>query len=236
VADYLNRALQRMGISAGHKSAILEHSRRTSESTTAPQGTDFTIRRRLRSQLPNALSAVRFALAAGWIHLAARGHQGRGAFFVIAVVAAASDFIDGRIARRLGVATTSGRWLDAVADVTFVLAALIATAAAGAIPYYIPILIAVSFSQFTLDSILISRKAATKAASAGPVKSRLGHWGGIINYALVIAIAAAPSPGDRTAFARLHVVGDAIRALAPLLALFYCAAIAERALGYRRRR
>ncbi|HYL59851.1 MAG TPA: CDP-alcohol phosphatidyltransferase family protein [Candidatus Acidoferrales bacterium] len=224
-----------MGISAGHKSAILEHSQGTSESTGAPRVTDLTFRRRLGAQLPNALSAMRFALAAGWIQLAAQGHQGRAAFVAIAVVAATSDFIDGRIARRLGAATTSGRWLDAVADVTFVLAALFSAAAVGAIPYYIPILIAVSFSQFALDSILISRAAATRATPAGPIKSRLGHWGGIINYALVIALAAAPTSGDPTIFARLHFVGILVRAIAPALALFYCAAIAERALTYRRR-
>jgi phosphatidylglycerophosphate synthase len=200
-----------------------------------PRQTNHTFRRTIRSQLPNALSAVRFVLAAGWIQLAATGHNGRGAFVAIAIASAASDFIDGRVARRLGVATSAGRWLDAVADVTFVLAALCSSAAVGAIPYYIPILIAVSFSQYALDSILISRRAPTDAAPAGPIKSRLGHWGGIINYALVIALAFAPAPGDRIAFARLHFVGGLVRAIAPLLALFYCAAIAERALGYRRR-
>ncbi len=179
-------------------------------------------------------------MAALWIQLAAAGYRERGAFVAIAIAAAASDFIDGRIARHLGVATASGRWLDAVADVTFVLAALFSAAAARAIPYYIPILIAASFSQYALDSILISRAATP--ARAEPIKSRLGHWGGIINYALVIALAVAPGPADNAAsraisssFASMHFVGVLVRALAPILAIFYCAAIAERALGYHRR-
>ncbi len=173
------------------------------------------------AQMPNGLSALRFALAAVWIELAAHGHQGRMAFAIVAIVAAGSDFIDGPVARRLKVASGSGRWLDAIADVTFVLAALLCEAAAGAIPYYIPILIALSFGQYAIDSGVIGERAA------GPVRSRLGHWGGIVNYALVIALAIAPPPA---------LPGAMVRALAPLVALFYAGAISERAwLFYRRR-
>lgn len=167
------------------------------------------------------MSALRFALAAAWIELATRGHQGRLAFSIVAIVAAGSDFIDGRIARRLGVASGRGRWLDGIADVTFVLAALVCEAAAGAIPYYIPILIFVSFSQYAIDS------AAAGARASGPIKSRLGHWGGIINYALAITLAIAPPPA---------LPGAVVRELAPLIGLFYIAAIGERAwLLYRTR-
>jgi len=175
----------------------------------------------MRSQIPNALSSLRFVLAALWVELAARGHHDRAAFATIAIVAAGSDFIDGRIARRLGVASGSGRWLDAVADVTFVLAAIFCEASAGAIPFYIPILIAVSFSQYVIDSVAIGERAA------GPIKSRLGHWGGIINYAIVIALAFAPPPA---------APGAIVRDLAPLIGLFYIAAISERGwLFYRGR-
>jgi len=171
------------------------------------------------AQIPNGLSALRFALAAIWIELAAHGHQGRTAFAIVAIVAAGSDFIDGRIARRLGVASGSGRWLDGIADVTFVLAALLSEAAAGAIPFYIPILIALSFSQYVIDSIVLGGRAAP------PLRNRLGHWGGIINYALVIELAILPPPA---------IAGAMLHGLAPLVALFYVAAISERAwLFYR---
>jgi len=173
------------------------------------------------AQIPNGLSALRVALAAVWIELAAHGHQGRLAFAIVAIVAAGSDFVDGRVARRLGVASGSGRWLDGIADVTFVLAALFCEAVGGAIPFYIPILIAASFSQYAVDSVLIGQPAT------GPIKSRLGHWGGIINYALVITLAIAPPP---------MIPGAVVRDLAPLIALFYIAAISERAwLFYRGR-
>jgi phosphatidylglycerophosphate synthase len=173
------------------------------------------------AQIPNGLSALRFVLAAIWVELASHGHDGRGAFAIIAIVAAGSDFIDGRIARLLGVASGRGRWLDGIADVTFVLAAIFCEAAVGAIPFYIPILIALSFSQYVIDSVLLAQP------TAGPVKSRLGHWGGIINYALVIALAIAPPPA---------IPGTIVRDFAPLIALFYLAAISERAwLFYRAR-
>ncbi|HWJ41640.1 MAG TPA: CDP-alcohol phosphatidyltransferase family protein, partial [Candidatus Limnocylindrales bacterium] len=117
------------------------------------------------AQIPNGLSALRFALAAIWIELAARGHQGRIAFAIVAIVAAGSDFIDGRVARRLGVASGRGRWIDGIADVTFVLAALFCEATVGGLPFYIPILIALSFSQYAIDSVLIGQPAT------GPIKS-----------------------------------------------------------------
>ena len=64
------------------------------------------------AQIPNGLSALRFALGAIWIELAAHGYEGRFAFAIIAIAAAGSDFVDGRIARWLGVASGSGRWLE----------------------------------------------------------------------------------------------------------------------------
>jgi phosphatidylglycerophosphate synthase len=134
-------------------------------------------------------------------------------------VAWATDYLDGKLARRFNVASGVGRWLDSVADVTFVLAALVSEAALGAIPFYIPILIAASFTQYALDSTVLAR-------GGGPIRSRLGHLGGMINYALVIVLA----------FAKPHrAVGRIVRELCPLIALVYIAAISERAwLFYRR--
>jgi hypothetical protein len=105
--------------------------------------------------------------------------------------------------------------------VTFVLAAILCAARAREIPFYVPILIAISFSQYVIDSVVLGQPAA------GPIKSRLGHWGGIVNYALVIVLAFAPPPAT---------VGALVRDLAPAIALFYVAAISERAwLFYRSR-
>jgi phosphatidylglycerophosphate synthase len=215
VADDLNSA----GSLAGHKKSILKQSDAPSDrSARGTGGSAPSSLTGLTAQIPNALSAARFAGAAAWIALASSGYTGRLAYAALAIGAAATDIIDGRIARRLGVAGDAGRWLDGVADVTFVLAALTCEASARAIPFYIPVLIAISFAQYAIDSVVLSK------STAGPVKSRLGHWGGIVNYALVIALALAPT-----------LASAIIRDFAPILALFYFSAIAERALGYRGR-
>ena len=133
-----------------------------------------------------------------------------------AEAAAVSDFADGRIARRMGYANGVGRWLDALADIVFILTALSSAALAGAIPIYVPILIACSFAQYAIDSVAIN-------GASTPVKSRLGHWGGVINFALVLVLAWIP---PALLPARL------VRQISPLLAFFYIAAILERALNY----
>jgi phosphatidylglycerophosphate synthase len=130
---------------------------------------------------------------------------------------AISDFTDGRVARRMHSDGRFGQWLDSLADIVFVLTALACEARAGAIPIYIPILIAASFTQYVVDSLMISRASIL-------IKSRLGHWGGIINFALVIVLAFAPPP---------RPPGMLTRSASPLIAIFYLAAISERTLSYR---
>jgi phosphatidylglycerophosphate synthase len=117
----------------------------------------------------------------------------------------------------MGIAGGVGRWLDSIADIVFILTALTCEARAGAIPFYIPILIAISFSQYAIDSMVMS---------GAPIKSRLGHFGGIINFAMVMVLGLAPPPWPP---------GVIVRAICPLLALFYLGAIGERVAGYFRR-
>jgi phosphatidylglycerophosphate synthase len=171
----------------------------------------------IRSQAANLLSASRFALAIAWLLAFEAGYTSAAVLGGIAVAGAMSDLLDGRVARKMGIAGGVGRWLDSIADIVFILTALTCEAWAGAIPFYIPMLIALSFSQYAIDSMLLS---------GAPIKSRLGHFGGIINYALVIILGLAPPPA---------LPGIALRALCPLLALFYLAAIGERVAGYLRR-
>jgi len=169
-----------------------------------------------RAQLANLLSASRFLLAAWWLVAFVSGNRGPVILGSIALAAAASDFVDGRIARWMGHANGFGKWLDALGDIVFILTALSSEALAEAIPVYIPVLIACSFAQYAADSVAIMR-------SSTPVRSRLGHWGGVINFALVLVLAWTPPP---LLPARL------VRQISPLLALFYIVAIFERALNY----
>jgi phosphatidylglycerophosphate synthase len=196
----------------GHKRVILDDPARASD-PHGPGGGPA-------AQLANALTLSRFAMAAAWIWLyGARDPGGGPAAIAIVAAAAATDYIDGRIARRMGAASTAGRWLDSAADVVFVLSVLGCFTAAGAIPVYIPVLIGISFGQYAIDSILI-------APGRGPIRSRLGHYGGVINYAIAIALAAAPRGSTMRA-----IIGAAM----PIVAGFYLAAIAERVLRYHAR-
>jgi len=156
-------------------------------------------------------------LAIAWLLAFEAGYTGAAVLGSIAIAGAISDLLDGRVARRMGIVGGVGRWLDSIADIVFVLTALTCEAWAGAIPFYIPMLIALSFSQYAIDSMLLS---------GAPIKSRLGHFGGIVNFALVILLGLAPPP---------QLPGAVLRAMCPLLAIFYMAAIGERMVGYFRR-
>jgi phosphatidylglycerophosphate synthase len=202
VADDLDSSSRR------HTSPILEHSTKPRER-----------HRGLIARTPNALTVSRFILAAAWIVLARVAPEAFPAFATLAVVAALTDFIDGRVARRLGVAHDAGGWLDSIADVTFILVALSCYASARELPWSIPWLIALSFGQYAFDSLWLHRADA-------PVRSRLGHWGGIINYTLVLAMAVTKPES----IARSYILESV-----PIIELFYIAAIIERALAYRRR-
>ena len=171
----------------------------------------------MRAQAANLLSASRLLLAIAWLLAFEAGYTSAAVLGSIAIAGAISDLLDGRVARRMGIVGVVGRWLDSIADIVFILTALICEASAGAIPFYVPMLIAISFSQYAIDSMLLS---------GAPIKSRLGHFGGIINFALVIVLGLAPPPA---------LPGIMLRALCPLLAVFYMAAIAERPVGYFRR-
>jgi CDP-diacylglycerol--glycerol-3-phosphate 3-phosphatidyltransferase len=107
---------------------------------------------RVLTQTANLLSAIRFVLAAVSIAAFMVGDRRPEILGPIALVASISDFVDGRVARRMGSVDGFGRWLDGVADIAFVATALSCEAAAGAIPLYVPILIVVSFGQYAIDS------------------------------------------------------------------------------------
>jgi phosphatidylglycerophosphate synthase len=165
----------------------------------------------------NLLSASRFVLAALWLIAFDAGDQRPAITAPIALAGAISDFVDGRVARWTGSATGFGQWLDSLADIAFVLTAIACEARAGAVPMYIPVLIAASFTQYAIDSVVLR-------GSSVPVKSRFGHWGGILNYAIVVGLGIAPPP---------RRLGTLVRDTSPLIAIFYTAAIFERVWAYR---
>lgn len=104
--------------------------------------------------------------AAGWMAVA-----------VFASVAA-SDFFDGRLARRVGnPAPLRGRVFDHGADILFVLSGLLSYVARGLAPWWVPASIATAFAAYAMGS---------RGDGERPLRrSRIGHTGGVLNYVLI---------------------------------------------------
>jgi len=114
------------------------------------------------------------------LFVAALGDGGWLAVGVFAL-AAASDFADGRLARRGGRATAHGAVLDAAADIVFVLAGSARAARLGLVSWAVPAAIAGSAGAYALVSVLRSRRAGGMELA----RSRVGHAAGVANYAVV---------------------------------------------------
>lgn len=123
----------------------------------------------------NALTAVRL-LAAPALALAVCAGESRGAAAVL-LLAIASDFADGWVARRYGEVSHLGGLIDHAADALFVTTGSAALAAVGVLPPLLSPLIALAFLQYAVDSGASHRR---------PLRaSWLGRWNGIAYYVIV---------------------------------------------------
>lgn len=131
----------------------------------------------------NALTGLRVACApllAACV-VAEPGWLPRLAGPVLFAVAASTDYLDGKVARRRGSESVGGRWFDHLADIGFILVVLGSYVAIGVVPWWVPASIAAAFAFYVADSVSGVR-AGTPARLLG---SRLGHVGGVCNYVLV---------------------------------------------------
>jgi phosphatidylglycerophosphate synthase len=93
------------------------------------------------------------------------------------VWAVATDFADGRLARRRGEASHLGGLLDHSTDALFCSVGLGALAWVGVVPAPLPFLVALAFLQYTLDS---------RSLAGQPLRARfLGRWNGIFYFVMV---------------------------------------------------
>ena len=119
-----------------------------------------------------------------------------GLVALLLATAIASDYLDGVAARRQGTASARGQLFDHATDCLFVTACLTGAALAGSVPLALPVLIAVAFSQYVLDSYWLHRRKQLRM-------STIGRWNGIGYFVPLVVLAAA----------RL----DVVPALTPLL-------------------
>jgi phosphatidylglycerophosphate synthase len=142
---------------------------------------------------------------------------------ILVAVAIATDYWDGILARRLGTASPAGRLFDHSTDFLFVTGGLSGASAAGVVPVVLPLLIAIAFTQYVIDSYFLHREKQLRM-------SRLGRWNGILYFAPLVIIALARLPG-------VSGIGGALLALATVaswaLVLSTMASIVDRALAAR---
>jgi phosphatidylglycerophosphate synthase len=160
----------------------------------------------------NALTLLRLALAP-LLAAAVIGREAQAAagLFLLAV---ATDLADGWVARRFAETTPFGGFADHAVDATFVTAGTAALAVGGALPIPLPVLIALAFTQYALDSRAL--------AASGLRPSRLGRWNGLAYYAIV------GLPIVRDALALAWPGPALVRALGWALVASTCASMIDR--------
>ncbi|MBU6280596.1 CDP-alcohol phosphatidyltransferase family protein [bacterium] len=177
----------------------------------------------LDAPLPMLLSASRLVLAPLFVASMPAGAGEAPASLAplaIAVVAAATDFVDGRLARRTGSTSAAGAALDVAGDAAFVLCALAALARSGAVVPALPVAAAVALAAFAWSRRAGASRPPSPAAPPAPraVADVLGHAAGVLNYGAVIAASALPLVPRAAAAVRWASVAVAIANVAPLLA------------------
>lgn len=144
-----------------------------------------------RRWLPWSLSLLRLAL--GPLYVLAM-ETSATLPLAIAVLAAASDFVDGRLARRLGSASRAGAVLDVLGDGVFVVLALCALASVRIVTWLLPLAVVLALGGLAVASLRAVRSVDGPPPPPPRTRGkadRAGHAAGIVNYGAVLAGSAA---------------------------------------------
>lgn len=121
--------------------------------------------------LPNAITISRLFLTAVFVAgTAMESALGHWIALVSFVIAAISDFVDGWLARKLGLVTPMGKLLDPLADKVLVCAAFVYLSARGYSPVWVTVLIIAR--EFLVTGL---RQIAVEAGQV-IAADRLGKW------------------------------------------------------------
>ena len=150
---------------------------------------------------PNVISIARIASVPFLLWLMVLPGEGAAwAAFVLFVVGAATDKLDGYLARRYDVLTVTGAWLDPLADKLFVLAPITVLSLQSRFPWWATAIIvireaAVSLYRWHLDK----RGLSMPASRAGKVKTFIQLFTIGAYMMPVIALTAPIAEGVRLA-------------------------------------
>jgi cardiolipin synthase (CMP-forming) len=135
--------------------------------------------------LPNALTTGR--LLAGPVFLVWGSLPARGIVLALLIAAAATDLLDGRIARTLEVASNFGGGLDTTADKVFVLSLVLKLAENDALPWWVFVVLLSQYSVLAVAGSVYSCRFHRI-----PVPDASAHAAAVLAVAFVIAGVTMP--------------------------------------------
>ena len=154
--------------------------------------------------MAHALTSVRLLLVAPVALAFARpGIVDPGPLFLLLCVAIATDYLDGQVARKTGMASAKGQLFDHATDFLFVTAALAGAAMAGLLTPILPVVIIVAFGQYVLDSYFLYRQKQLRM-------SAIGRWNGILYFVPIVVLAVSRLGPFRDVAAFLTLTAGAI--------------------------
>jgi phosphatidylglycerophosphate synthase len=110
--------------------------------------------RRLRKSVPSAVTALRLGLVLPLVFLVINDQYFFGAVLFLFLLT--TDYLDGFLARKLGVSSRFGTYFDATTDFVFVLCMFAAFIPKGFCADWIPIAIIVVFTEFMLTGVFLN--------------------------------------------------------------------------------
>ena len=126
--------------------------------------------------MANALTFVRLVLVIPFTLFMARSDVRHALFaLLVLVVALATDYFDGPVARKTGSTSSFGRAFDHTSDCLFVTSGMFAGVSRGAFPWILPTLIAAAFTQYVIDSYWVHNQGILR-------KSQLGRYNGMLYF------------------------------------------------------
>ncbi len=127
--------------------------------------------------LPNLLTVLRLVAVPVMVVclLADDGaqHTWRWVAWIVFVAAAATDALDGYLARRWEVVTSFGKLADPLADKALVLGALVVLAVESEIPWWPLIVVAIREAGITVGRLAVAKDVVIPASVGGKLKTAL---------------------------------------------------------------
>ncbi len=137
--------------------------------------------------VPNALTILRLLLVPvfAWLLLREAGDDTASRVWAatVFVIASATDFVDGALARRQGLVTTFGKVVDPIADKALTGTALVGLSYLGELPWWVTVVILVREIGVTLLRFWVIRHGVIPASRGGKAKTA-AQMGAILLYLL----------------------------------------------------